>query len=120
MPETTCRPSMCRCSTLHALFHLPSRQCPSRCSRSPAVESRGHLLPRILCVSLATCTNDQRLDRCTQEYENLGTIGEGTYGVVARCRHRPTGAIVAVKMFKDADKQVGPLRMSSASRTRRY
>jgi hypothetical protein len=42
----------------------------------------------------------------SQAYENLGTIGEGTFGVVAKCRHRPTGAQVAVKMFKDFDKQV--------------
>lgn len=41
-----------------------------------------------------------------ENYENLGTIGEGTFGVVAKCRHRPTGANVAVKMFKDFDKQV--------------
>lgn len=41
-----------------------------------------------------------------QNYDNLGTIGEGTFGVVAKCRHRPTGANVAVKMFKDFDKQV--------------
>lgn len=40
-----------------------------------------------------------------QNYDNLGTIGEGTFGVVAKCRHRPTGANVAVKMFKDFDKQ---------------
>jgi cyclin-dependent kinase-like len=46
------------------------------------------------------------LRQWAQEYENLGTIGEGTYGVVARCRHRPTGATVAIKMFKDSDKQV--------------
>lgn len=42
-----------------------------------------------------------------QAYENLGTIGEGTFGLVAKCRHRPTGANVAVKMFKEFDKQVG-------------
>ncbi len=41
-----------------------------------------------------------------QNYDNLGTIGEGTFGVVAKCRHRPTGANVAVKMFKDFDEQV--------------
>lgn len=82
---------------------------------SPGVEERSELLPMMLFVgNMHDC---QRLRSCTQEYENLGTIGEGTYGVVARCRHRPTGAIVAVKMFKDADKQVGLLCMTSALRT---
>lgn len=38
-----------------------------------------------------------------QNYENLGKIGEGTYGVVLKCRHRPTGQIVAIKKFKEAD-----------------
>ena len=45
----------------------------------------------------------------SQDYENLGRMGEGTYSVVAKCRHRPTGTIVAVKMFKDSDKQVSLL-----------
>ena len=33
-------------------------------------------------------------------YENMGNIGEGTYGVVIRARHRATGQIVAIKKFK--------------------
>eukprot|EP00002_Diphylleia_rotans_P026105 TRINITY_DN5194_c0_g1_i3.p1 TRINITY_DN5194_c0_g1~~TRINITY_DN5194_c0_g1_i3.p1 ORF type:complete len:582 (-),score=128.42 TRINITY_DN5194_c0_g1_i3:599-2344(-) len=36
-----------------------------------------------------------------ENYENLGTIGEGTYGVVMKARHRETGQIVAIKKFKD-------------------
>ncbi len=41
-------------------------------------------------------------------YENMGNIGEGTYGVVVRARHKGTGQIVAIKKFKesDADEQV--------------
>ena len=44
-----------------------------------------------------------------QAYQNLGTIGEGTYGIVLKCRHRETGQIVAIKQFKktDEDKKVG-------------
>jgi serine/threonine protein kinase len=38
-----------------------------------------------------------------QNYENLGKIGEGTYGVVLKCRHKTTGQIVAIKKFKEAD-----------------
>ena len=38
-----------------------------------------------------------------QAYELLGQVGEGTYGVVLKCRHRDTGALVAVKKFKETD-----------------
>ncbi len=45
----------------------------------------------------------------TQNYESLGRIGEGTYGVVLKCRHKATGELVAIKKFKesDDDEQVG-------------
>lgn len=39
------------------------------------------------------------------QYENLGRIGEGTYGVVMKCRHRKTGQLVAVKKFKEYEDQ---------------
>eukprot|EP00741_Cyanophora_paradoxa_P010323 tig00020528_g9990.t1 len=39
-----------------------------------------------------------------ENYENLGTIGEGTYGVVLKCRHKETGQIVAIKKFKESDE----------------
>ena len=44
-----------------------------------------------------------------QNYENLGAIGEGTYGVVTKCRHKVTKEVVAIKKFKDNDddEQVG-------------
>jgi len=38
------------------------------------------------------------------KYENLGTIGEGTYGIVMKCRHIETGQIVAIKKFKESDE----------------
>jgi cyclin-dependent kinase-like len=42
-------------------------------------------------------------------YELVGTIGEGTYGVVLRAVHRRTNQTVAIKKFKesDEDEQVG-------------
>lgn len=36
-------------------------------------------------------------------YEKLGPIGEGTYGMVMKCRHRETGQIVAIKKFKESE-----------------
>lgn len=46
-----------------------------------------------------------------QNYENLGKIGEGTYGVVLKCRNRTTGKLVAIKKFKESDdnEQVGTM-----------
>ena len=40
-----------------------------------------------------------------QAYEELGKIGEGTYGTVLRCRHRGTGEMVAVKRFKESGEE---------------
>ena len=39
-----------------------------------------------------------------ESYELLGTIGEGTYGVVLKARHKETGQIVAIKKFKESDE----------------
>ncbi|XP_051869526.1 cyclin-dependent kinase-like 4 [Pristis pectinata] len=36
-------------------------------------------------------------------YENLGLVGEGTYGSVMKCRHKETGQIVAIKRFQDRE-----------------
>ena len=38
-----------------------------------------------------------------EAYELLGTIGEGTYGVVLKARHKESGQIVAIKKFKESD-----------------
>jgi cyclin-dependent kinase-like len=39
-----------------------------------------------------------------EAYELLGTIGEGTYGVVLKARDRDTKRIVAIKKFKESDE----------------
>jgi cyclin-dependent kinase-like len=36
-------------------------------------------------------------------YEHIRTIGEGTYGIVVKARHKASGQIVAIKKFKDSD-----------------
>lgn len=36
------------------------------------------------------------------DYEFLNVIGEGTYGVVSKARHKASGKLVAIKKFKDS------------------
>lgn len=38
-----------------------------------------------------------------EKYEKLGKIGEGSYGIVMKCRHRETGKIVAIKKFLETE-----------------
>ncbi|CAI4225133.1 unnamed protein product [Auanema sp. JU1783] len=38
-----------------------------------------------------------------EKYERLGKIGEGSYGVVYKCRHKETGNIVAIKKFVETE-----------------
>ena len=37
-------------------------------------------------------------------YENLGIIGEGSYGKVLKCIHKETKHVVAIKKFLDSDE----------------
>lgn len=47
------------------------------------------------------------------KYENLGLVGEGSYGMVMKCRNKDTGRIVAIKKFleSDDDKMVKKIAM---------
>jgi len=38
------------------------------------------------------------------KYEKISTAGEGAYGIVLKCKHKQTGAIVAIKQFKETDE----------------
>ena len=48
-----------------------------------------------------------------EKYENLGLVGEGSYGMVLKCRHRDTGQLVAIKKFLESedDKMVKKIAM---------
>jgi cyclin-dependent kinase-like len=48
-----------------------------------------------------------------EKYENIGVIGEGSYGMVMKCRNRDTGQLVAIKKFLESedDKQVKKIAM---------
>ncbi|KAK9497114.1 hypothetical protein O3M35_004490 [Rhynocoris fuscipes] len=38
-----------------------------------------------------------------ERYEKLGKLGEGSYGVVFKCRNRETGQLVAIKKFVESE-----------------
>lgn len=38
-----------------------------------------------------------------EKYEKIGKIGEGSYGVVFKCRNRDSGQIVAIKKFVESE-----------------
>lgn len=45
------------------------------------------------------------------KYENLEIVGEGSYGVVIKCKHRKTGQIVAIKKFFETEDDVQVRKM---------
>lgn len=38
-----------------------------------------------------------------ERYEKIGKLGEGSYGLVFKCKNRETGQIVAIKKFVESD-----------------
>ena len=48
-----------------------------------------------------------------EKYENLGLVGEGSYGMVMKCRHKDSNQIVAIKKFLESedDKMVKKIAM---------
>jgi len=38
-----------------------------------------------------------------EKYENLGLVGEGSYGMVMKCRHKESNTIVAIKKFIESE-----------------
>ena len=37
------------------------------------------------------------------KYENLGLVGEGSYGMVLKCKHKETNQTVAIKKFLESE-----------------
>ena len=51
------------------------------------------------------------------KYDVESVVGEGAYGVVLKCRHRESGAICAIKKFKDETQRRGGERGHSVKQT---
>ncbi|KAJ8921704.1 hypothetical protein NQ315_010614 [Exocentrus adspersus] len=47
-----------------------------------------------------------------EKYEQLSIIGEGSYGLVIKCRHRETGQLVAVKKFLETEEDPAVKRVA--------
>ncbi|XP_008550928.1 cyclin-dependent kinase-like 4 [Microplitis demolitor] len=46
------------------------------------------------------------------KYENIEVVGEGSYGIVIKCRHRETGQIVAIKKFLETEEDIHVRKMA--------
>ncbi|XP_015114835.1 cyclin-dependent kinase-like 4 [Diachasma alloeum] len=46
------------------------------------------------------------------KYENIEVVGEGSYGIVMKCKHRDTGQIVAIKKFLETEEDVHVRKMA--------
>ncbi|KAJ8715256.1 hypothetical protein PYW08_005237 [Mythimna loreyi] len=65
-----------------------------------------------------------RMDRCStlspstpssrgmDKYEQLAVVGEGSYGVVLKCRRRDTGQLVAIKKFLETEEDAAVRKMA--------
>lgn len=51
------------------------------------------------------CLSGNRAERqrTMDKYEKIAKIGEGSYGVVFKCRNKETGALVAIKKFVESE-----------------
>nr|XP_022315576.1 cyclin-dependent kinase-like 4 isoform X11 [Crassostrea virginica] len=62
----------------------------------------GHLLVEI-SNNKTLQVRGASLLRAMEKYENLGLVGEGSYGMVLKCRHKETGQLVAIKKFLESE-----------------
>lgn len=47
-----------------------------------------------------------------EKYENIEIVGEGSYGLVMKCKHRESGQIVAIKKFLATEEDVQVRKMA--------
>ena len=78
--------------------------------------SSEQLFRGILCngnMLEALCAKETIIWAAMERYDNLGLVGEGSYGMVLKCRHKETSQIVAIKKFieSEEDKMVKKIAM---------
>ncbi|CAG9820417.1 unnamed protein product [Phaedon cochleariae] len=49
-------------------------------------------------------TRTSSRSRSMERYERIGKLGEGSYGIVYKCRNKDTGEIVAIKKFAESEE----------------
>jgi cyclin-dependent kinase-like len=47
-----------------------------------------------------------------EKYESIAVVGEGSYGLVMKCRHRETGQLVAIKKFIETEDDQSVRKMA--------
>lgn len=47
-----------------------------------------------------------------EKYEQLSIVGEGSYGLVIKCRHKETDQMVAIKKFVETEEDATVRRMA--------
>lgn len=53
-----------------------------------------------------------RTEAKMEKYEQLSVVGEGSYGLVLKCRHRDTDQVVAIKKFLETEEDATVRRMA--------
>lgn len=47
-----------------------------------------------------------------EKYEVISIVGEGSYGLVMKCRHRESGQLTAIKKFLETDDDANVRKMA--------
>lgn len=80
--------------TRRPVLNLPVSFQPRR------VDETDHKLREIMKISGVLTINGVRYETKIGDMEQLGVLGNGTCGVVVKMRHKPSGAIIAVKVSR--------------------
>lgn len=54
----------------------------------------------------------QTTQEIMEKYEQLSIVGEGSYGLVIKCRHKETDQLVAIKKFVETEEDATVRRMA--------